>query len=272
MFGRGVFAKVKQLMEKIRRHPVVTVIIFWSLLIFCDKAIASPLVDMIEAPDIALEVIFKGLELLAAIGLNLWLTKQPLHWQAAIGKNSLIAFGIMGAIVLFATLAELGNFVDAATIAVIAAVPEEFAFRGVILGSLITHLKIESVSRRVGAAIVLSSALFSLAHLGNIGSQGLTVTLMQVIEVFGLGCVLGALYVRKGSLLFPMLAHGFLDYMVTIMHGYAATVGSAGALNATLFSAVLHMLMYIGLAIIICKPDSIHQLQQQVGALGERRE
>lgn len=261
---------MRLLVSKIKQHSIASIITFWLLMFVFDEFISSPLIGLIKAPDIVLDVIFKTLELTAGILFNHWLTRQPIHWRAAIGKNSIIILAIMAAIMVGATVSKLNNLADATIVAVIAAGPEEFLFRGVIFASLLANLKIQALPHRVWAAILLSSAMFSLYHFGNIVDQGLYFTLMQMIEAFGMGCLLSALYVRKGSLLFPMVLHGFIDYTITVTQGYATVITSAGNPAGTLLAAVFHMVLYIGLAVLICKPDSDSQLRGQVVAVAGR--
>ena len=84
-------------------------------------------------------------------------------------------------------------------IAVLPALIEEFAFRGVVLGAL----------RKFGDgfAILVSAALFGLAH-GNI---------QQTPFAFILGIVFGYLAVKTNSLLPSILAHFFNNFLVIIL-------------------------------------------------------
>lgn len=81
-------------------------------------------------------------------------------------------------------------FFNVFTIAVIPAVFEEFAFRGIFMGLLRKRLS-------SSAAIIISAAAFGLMH-GNFS---------QMPFAFLIGLLLGYLYVASGSLWVPMLVH-----------------------------------------------------------------
>ncbi len=85
----------------------------------------------------------------------------------------------------------------------VAAVAEELLFRGFLLSFLSTK------GRDMG--IVLSSTLFALIHLANIGELGIQSTLMQVVWAFAAGLFYAALTLRIGSILPCILAHIFTN-------------------------------------------------------------
>ncbi|GEK05061.1 hypothetical protein [Schleiferilactobacillus harbinensis] len=70
---------MRLLVSKIKQHSIASVITFWLLMFVFDEFISSPLIGLIKAPDIVLDVIFKTLELTAGILFNQWLTRQPIH-------------------------------------------------------------------------------------------------------------------------------------------------------------------------------------------------
>lgn len=70
---------MRLLVSKIKQHSIASIITFWLLMFVFDEFILSPLIGLIKAPDIVLDVIFKTLELTAGILFNQWLTRQPIH-------------------------------------------------------------------------------------------------------------------------------------------------------------------------------------------------
>ncbi|WP_369441046.1 CPBP family intramembrane glutamic endopeptidase [Companilactobacillus paralimentarius] len=92
-------------------------------------------------------------------------------------------------------------------------------FRGIILGSLLNDNSENINKGNLLYCLITSSALFALYHIGNIQSQNLTMTIMQVFETFGMGCLFGAIYIRKGSILLSFLLHFFIDFTGTIGNG-----------------------------------------------------
>jgi membrane protease YdiL (CAAX protease family) len=72
---------------------------------------------------------------------------------------------------------------------------EEVVFRGMLLGSFQRLCP-------VPAAVALSSAVFASFHL----APGLD--RLYLVPVFGIGCVLGVLWIKTRSLFCCVLAHG----------------------------------------------------------------
>lgn len=75
---------------------------------------------------------------------------------------------------------------------------------------------------RVPLAIYGSGLLFGLAHAGNVGWNGetLTATIAQVIGVMGSGFLWAVLYLYSGKLWLPMLFHFLTDYFANIQSGW----------------------------------------------------
>ena len=98
---------------------------------------------------------------------------------------------------------DMGSFfLNIITVAVIPALFEEFAFRGMLMGLLRKRFS-------TSASIIISAAAFGLIH-GNF---------VQIPFAFLIGLILGYLYAATGSLWVPMLVH-FLNnaYSIVIDH------------------------------------------------------
>lgn len=104
-------------------------------------------------------------------------------WQGQGGSNPLLFLAVQAQDPI-----ALGIFFTTAAIA--APVFEEIIFRGFLLPSLTRYFP-------VWAAIVLSSLLFSIAHL----------SLSEVLPLTVLGLVLGIVYTRSRNLLASMIVH-----------------------------------------------------------------
>jgi len=104
-------------------------------------------------------------------------------WQGQGGSNPLLFLALQAqdkvALLIFFT-----------TAAILAPVFEEIMFRGFLLPSLTRYFP-------VWGAIVLSSLLFSVAHL----------SLSEVLPLTILGLVLGVVYTRSRNLLAPIIVH-----------------------------------------------------------------
>jgi uncharacterized protein len=93
--------------------------------------------------------------------------------------------------------------VVAFSMVIVVALAEETIFRGYLL------LRLKAVMRHTGAAVVLSSLIFSLGH-GYQGTAG-------AITVFLLGVVLALVYLWRSSLVAPMVIHFLTDFTSIVL-------------------------------------------------------
>lgn len=95
---------------------------------------------------------------------------------------------------------------------------------------------------RVPIAIYGSGVLFGLAHLGNVGWHGetLTETLAQVFGVMGGGFLWAVLYLYSGKLWITMIFHFSLDYLSFLQSGWDSAGWSlSGSSSDILFEILL---------------------------------
>ncbi|MDO4855131.1 MAG: CPBP family intramembrane metalloprotease [Limosilactobacillus gorillae] len=108
-------------------------------------------------------------------------------------------------------------------VAVSAAVSEEALFRFVILTVLLLALR--NTRWQLGLAITSSALLFGLAHLLNLTTQPLAITLYQVVGVTGIGLFFAIVFLYTGQLWLVILMHFLLDWFsfsvsgTTVMNG-----------------------------------------------------
>jgi membrane protease YdiL (CAAX protease family) len=125
------------------------------------------------------------------------------------------------------------GFLDAllslGAIALAPAVCEELLFRGIVLPSLLRPLG-------PAAAVILSSLLFGVIHLDTTGSG---VSLYRVPFAIVVGVGLGALRVRTGSLVSPILAHALLNAITFAVVPFADDEGLGAAAPNPLLGAGL---------------------------------
>ena len=91
------------------------------------------------------------------------------------------------------------GYVLAFILVVVVAVSEETIFRGYLI------LRLASVTRSRVAAVLLSTAIFSLGH----GYEGI----LGMVAVFFIGLYLAVIYVWRGSLVAPMTIHFLQDFV-----------------------------------------------------------
>ena len=95
------------------------------------------------------------------------------------------------------------------SIALMAGFAEETAFRGLSLSYLMRQWKDE---KKLLTALLFTSALFGLVHLGNLFSgANVVLTLLQLISTFAAGLFLGAVYLRSGNLWPSIVLHTLHD-------------------------------------------------------------
>lgn len=170
-------------------------------------------------------IVCKIIELLVILGLNAWLLHQRLYFHHLKRDTIIILVGIFAILIWIVFQNEMTYRIPAAiTIGLLGALPEEVMVRGVALGSLLAHMSGKWLRTR---AVILSSLVFALLHLGNLTMQSFPATITQAVNAFASGCLFAALYLRAGNLLAPIIAHFGLDFLATL-----------GSSNANPFSIV----------------------------------
>ncbi|WP_416353408.1 lysostaphin resistance A-like protein [Agrilactobacillus fermenti] len=128
------------------------------------------------------------------------------------------------------------------------AIVEEFLFRGIVLGYLLRVIK-PSKNQSIWLAIILSSLVFAFAHLGNAQVQPLLDTLFQVLQAFGVGLLLAALYLKTGSLISSMLLHFLIDF-----NSLAADAASEStAYNSSILVSTVVSIIVITIFFLLCR-------------------
>lgn len=117
-------------------------------------------------------------------------------------------------------------------VAPVVALFEETLIRGYILESFLRL----SRSGNVLPAVLWSSLLFGLSHLMNLARQDLPTTLYQVGFTFALGALYSAIYLRTGSLWWPIVLHFANDFIV--LAGTGSAVQAAPNLFTIIFSTL----------------------------------
>ena len=143
---------------------------------------------------------------------------------------------------------SLGSFfLNILTVAVIPALFEEFAFRGVFMGLLKKRFS-------VSASIIISAAAFGLIH-GNFA---------QMPFAFLMGLILGYLYAASGSLWVPMLVHFLNNSYSVVLDHISNSLGTAS--TNVIFYATLCLLLIAGIisfAYITKKRPEILDFEEQ---------
>ena len=105
---------------------------------------------------------------------------------------------------------------------------EEVTFRGL---GVANYMRRNPTEKGILTIFWLSSVVFGLAHLGNLGGGApLYLSILQSLYAIGIGMGLGAAYLRTGNLWPSMIIHATLDFMEFVRND----VGEAGGLLSNL--------------------------------------
>ena len=139
-----------------------------------------------------------------------------------------VGFGILyglGEIEITAVHFSAYDFLLSWILMLLVALAEEIAFRGFVLGHLLTA----GVNRFV--ALFLSSALFSLMHIFNPNFS-----LIAFLNILLAGILIGSTYIYTRNLWFPIALHLFWNWLQGPILGFEV---SGGRLGGTLLSLEL---------------------------------
>lgn len=97
------------------------------------------------------------------------------------------------------------------------------------------------------AAIVVSSAIFSLMHFANLLDKPylLLGTVAQVVYTFALGLMLGVVYYKTRSLLAVVLLHGGFNFIGSGIDLFAVSAGPAPAADISLLSVLIQWVIVL---------------------------
>lgn len=205
-----------------KRQAYLNVSLFWFLSLIFLFLIVGPIHHVTAGA--ARVIVEPTIGLLFVLLLNrLWL-QTPLHFnsplpfaqQLAINTAPAIYVGfILLTVSAIPSLPAGSHIIAAAMIALATAAFEELTFRGVILGALLRRLG----QAQILPAVVFSSLCFALTYLTNLRVQPLLTTSIQLLLAFALSMLLAAIYLRTGSLWWPIACHFLNVFLILAFQG-----------------------------------------------------
>ncbi|MBS1350903.1 MAG: CPBP family intramembrane metalloprotease, partial [Bacteroides sp.] len=163
------------------------------------------------------------------LGLSLKGRAKDIFWGTFVALAIYtVGFGILyglGEIEITAVHFSAYDFLLSWILMLLVALAEEIAFRGFVLGHLLTA----GVNRFV--ALFLSSALFSLMHIFNPNFS-----LIAFLNILLAGILIGSTYIYTRNLWFPIALHLFWNWLQGPILGFEV---SGGRLGGTLLSLEL---------------------------------
>ncbi|KAE9557332.1 CPBP family intramembrane glutamic endopeptidase [Companilactobacillus kimchii] len=230
-------------------------IIFFVLLVIFDNFISRPIFDYFKIDNWQHIIAFKLVELIFGLILNNLIFRQKIYFKLSVGKNTKIFSITLILISILSSISNTNHLFISLLIGLCAAIPEECLFRGIVLGSLLNDNNKNMDKRKLLFCLIISSTFFALYHIGNIHSQNLTMTIIQVFETFGMGCLFGAIYIRKGSILLSFLLNFFIDFTGTIGNGQIVN-NSPSQYKYSIVISLIYMLIFSIIAFNILNIDN----------------
>ncbi|TMT01307.1 CPBP family intramembrane metalloprotease [Apilactobacillus kunkeei] len=167
--------------------------------------------------------IYKIVSILVICLLNYWIIKQKIFFKPSENKVGWLVFLVICFTIVMVSITKK-NFWLALDIGAIAALPEELMFRGIILAFVLRLMTKKSTSTlRVSSGLIISALIFGAFHYINLTSQSFGFTSLQVINAAALGMLLGAVYIKSGTIIVPMALHFIYDFLVTLFNGMPTT-------------------------------------------------
>lgn len=194
--------------------------------------------------------IYKIISIIVICLLNYWIIQQKVFFKPGERKRWWLSFLIVCLIIVVFCIPSQ-NFWGALDIGLLAGLSEELMFRGIILGFLLKLMTNKSDSRwRVILCLTISSLLFGGFHYVNLSMQSFSGTTYQVIDAAAFGMILGALYIKSGTIIVPMALHFISDFLFGIIGGLPKS-NYTTVQNSEWRGLVVLVLIYLVIALII---------------------
>lgn len=194
--------------------------------------------------------VYKIVSIIVICLLNYWIIQQKVFFKPGERKRWWLSFLIV-CLIIVAFCIPSQNFWSALDIGLLAGLSEELMFRGIILGFLLKLMTNKSDSRwRVMLCLTISSLLFGGLHYVNLSMQSFSGTTYQVINAVAFGMILGALYIKSGTIIVPMALHFISDFLFGIIGGLPKN-NYTPVQNSQWIGLVVYVLIYLVIALTI---------------------
>ncbi|EEI71763.1 CPBP family intramembrane glutamic endopeptidase [Lentilactobacillus hilgardii] len=226
---------------------IIGLIVVEDLIIFNPHYVLDPF-NLSEAGAIAAQEI---ISFVIFVLINIFIVKVKINLIPTVSWGRILILAVPIYIVIVAAVQRIvtNTHLDVPlgiTVGLGAGIFEEFFYRGLILGTLMRLFsKQTSKARQIWYPLLITSLIFGLDHSTNAFSQPAINTLFQVIQSFTLALIMGALYIRPGSLMMSILFHGIWDFVGSVAVG---SVLSTTTVNATFIvsNLVLDLILFSG--------------------------
>ncbi|MGT2950904.1 hypothetical protein BU202_06375 [Streptococcus cuniculi] len=184
---------------------------------------------------------------------------MPLKARIGVGEqlrvnwiNFVYLFLVCIPLLVFGLVEHLNYLPVALITALGAGFVEEYICRGILL-QIAFKDGLHSY-KNVLQAVLLSSLVFGLAHLGNLRTQPLDVTLFQVYYAMAMGIYFSAVVIRTRSLWWTIFIHFMIDFAAIL-----ATAGTDSTSKPRLVPFLIWLFVTV-IAFILIRPKQIQRL------------
>lgn len=125
-------------------------------------------------------------------------------------------------------------------------ISEEILFRGIMISYL---MKFFRNSKSIYGILILSALIFGLIHIANVVvGAPLDSSIFQAFYTFALGIMFGAVYLRTGNLLVPIIFHSIIDIIgISFFNDTSAIIHTGFVFD---FGAVITIIVSIAIIIL----------------------
>ncbi|WP_082409434.1 CPBP family intramembrane glutamic endopeptidase [Secundilactobacillus paracollinoides] len=179
--------------------------------------------------------------------LNRFYLKARVHWWSRIDRNWLWGLAFMVVFIGDSTLnpqftLTVSAILWAIVIGLVVGIFEEYLFRGLVVTYLRTHFGLSGVWTALWSGLI-----FGLAHAINVLQSGdLVNTIAQILQAFGLGFFLAALYLITNNLWLAIIGHAVIDCFDQLAFGTLSN--SAGT---SLHTGIIYAVVFVVLGGVI---------------------
>lgn len=205
------------------KQPVYQLLVTWVLMLAVMEGVGN-LMEILHVPSMGAIFLEEFVLLTILFLLNHFWLRVPIRLKSDISWRDQLKVNVWPLIIIFSDCLMLflpklqltSRIILFILFALVVGVFEEYLFRGVLLGGLLRSLR-RFGQRRIWLAVGLSSLLFGVSHLINLSHQSLGMTVAQILVNLGFGLLASAMYLRTGSLAWPILLH-FMDDARVLAH------------------------------------------------------
>ena len=223
---------------------VLTELVIWG---YAGDFITKSILSAPQGRLVVSEAVLAGLVLIVMLSFgNSYVftqKKEKIYKGLFYGLFYLIGACIFGLIFSFS-----GKFSNPAAILNIAlgcflvGIAEEFLCRGWLLNEFLERFG--DTKKGIIFSIFISGLIFGLMHFGNmVNGQDLATTVIQVINAFGIGVVLGVIYYRTKNIWTVILIHGLWDFSLFIGQITSVTQGIEMVKEASILGIIFPLFM-----------------------------